>query len=109
VGAPPAAQRREGAPGIPLALSLDVTGPMASSVQDVAPALTVMAGTDGDDAATAEADAQKRSHDSFRDRIDVGNTTHQVQRSWQSLHTSHTVIVDNLAGSNAGLARAEGR
>jgi amidase len=47
---------------IPSALSLDVTGPMAPSVQDAALALTVMAGTDATDPATAEADARKQDY-----------------------------------------------
>jgi amidase len=48
---------------LPFALPLDVTGPMAPSVKDVALALTIMAGTDVSDPATAEADARK--HDYF--------------------------------------------
>jgi amidase len=47
---------------IPSALSLDVTGPMAPSVKDVALALTVMAGTDADDPATADADSRKHDY-----------------------------------------------
>jgi amidase len=47
---------------LPSVLSLDVTGPMAPSVQDVALALTVMAGTDANDPATADADARKQDY-----------------------------------------------
>jgi len=47
---------------LPSTLSLDMTGPMAPSVKDVALALTIMAGTDADDPATADTDARKQDY-----------------------------------------------
>jgi len=47
---------------IPIAHSQDTAGPMARSVDDVALLLTVMAGSDPADAATADADAHKTDY-----------------------------------------------
>jgi amidase len=47
---------------VPIAHSQDTAGPLGHSVSDVAALLTVMAGSDAEDAATQEADARKTDY-----------------------------------------------
>ncbi|MGE3333461.1 MAG: amidase family protein [Rhodospirillaceae bacterium] len=47
---------------VPISATMDTTGPMARNVRDAAMLLTVMAGTDPADPATAEADAHKTDY-----------------------------------------------
>ena len=54
---------------IPLALTLDMGGPMARSVSDAAALLTIMAGSDAQDAATREADARRADYMAALDAI----------------------------------------
>ncbi len=74
---------------IPIALSQDTAGPMARSVADAALLLTVMAGTDPEDPATAEADARKSD---YSKALDAG-----------ALAGKRIGVARFLAGYNAGL------
>jgi amidase len=47
---------------VPISHSQDTAGPIATTVSDAAAVLTVIAGTDAEDAATAEADAHKTDY-----------------------------------------------
>lgn len=47
---------------VPLSLTMDTAGPMARSVADLAAVLTVLAGSDSADPATADADARKSDY-----------------------------------------------
>lgn len=47
---------------VPISHSQDTAGPMARTVADAAAVLTVLAGTDPEDAATAEADARRQDY-----------------------------------------------
>lgn len=55
---------------VPISHSQDTAGPMARGVRDVAILLTVLAGSDASDPATAEADARKSDYVAALDRAD---------------------------------------
>ncbi|QTC93297.1 amidase [Brevundimonas goettingensis] len=94
---------------VPISHSQDTAGPIATTVADAARVLTVIAGTDAEDAATAEADAHKTDYAAALDagslngvRIGVlryaksysAPTLEVFERNLQVLRDAGAVLVD---------------
>ena len=108
---------------VPISHSQDTAGPMGHSVADIAALLSVMAGSDPADAATAEADAHKSdytqglSKDVLKGvhigvlRDEVGNepkTAAAFEKALQSLRDAGAVLVDIKDSSVAKISDNEG-
>ncbi len=108
---------------VPISHSQDTAGPMGHSVADIATMLTVMAGSDPADAATAEADAHKAdyAHGLNKDalkgvrigvlRDEVGNepkTEAVFDRALQALKDAGAILVDIKDSSLAKASDNEG-
>jgi len=109
---------------VPISHSQDTAGPMGHSVADIAALLTVMAGSDPADAATAEADAHKAdysqglSKDALKGvrigvlRDEIGNepkTAEMFEKALQGLKDAGAVLVDIKESSVAKLGDNEGQ
>jgi len=108
---------------VPISHSQDTAGPMGHSVADIAALLTVMAGSDAADAATADADAHKTdytqglSKDALKGvrvgvlRDEIGNepkTAAVFEAALQKLKDAGAVLVDIKDSSLAKVADNEG-
>lgn len=86
---------------VPISPSQDTVGPMATSVEDAARILTVIAGTDPEDEATGEADARKIDYLSALDGASLDGVRIGVLRWAQSDDPREKEVFDKA------LARAE--
>ena len=108
---------------VPISHSQDTAGPMGHSVADIAALLTVMAGSDPADAATADADAHKTdytqalSKDALKGvhigvlRDEIGNepkTAAVFERALDSLKDAGAILVDIKDSSVAKIGDDEG-
>ncbi len=108
---------------VPISHSQDTAGPMGHSVADIAAMLTVMAGSDPADAATAEADAHKSdytrglSKDALKGvrvgvlRDQIGNepkTAAVFEATLQKLKDAGAILVDIKDSSLAKVSDNEG-
>ncbi len=107
---------------VPISHSQDTAGPMGHSVADIAAMLTVMAGSDPADPATADADAHKTdyvaalSKDALKGvpigvlRDEIGNepkTAAAFEAALQKLKDAGAVLVDIAKSDVPGLSDAE--
>lgn len=107
---------------VPISHSQDTAGPMGHSVADIAALLSVMAGSDPSDAATAEADAHKADYTAglskdglkglrigvLRDEIGSEPKTAAVfEKALQSLKAAGAILVDIPKSDVTGLGDAE--
>jgi amidase len=106
---------------VPISHSQDTPGPMGRSVADVATMLTVMAGSDPADKATAEADAHKTDYAAhlagyslkgvrigvLRDISNDAKTNRVFEQALKTLTDQGAVLVDINDSSVKGLGDAE--
>lgn len=79
---------------VPLSLSLDTPGPMARGVADLAALLTVMAGADPGDPASAEADARKSDYAKSLDEKALAGARLGVLRATLGYDASTEALLD---------------
>lgn len=90
---------------VPISHSQDTPGPMARSVRDVAIMLSIMAGSDPADPATAEADAHKQDYAATLDQASLKGVRVAYYRPTMSaaLGTRFTAALDVLKAQGAEL------
>jgi amidase len=79
---------------IPISASQDTAGPMARSVADAAALLSVLAGRDPRDPATAEADARKADYTRFLDPLGLRGARIGVARNMAGFHPDTDRLFD---------------
>jgi len=88
---------------VPISATQDTAGPMARSVADAAALLTVMAGSDAEDAATAQADAKRTDYTAALDPYALNGKRIGVARFLAGYHgPTDAVFNEAIAALRAG-------